>query len=119
MPADRIAAELLALLEEEREALCTARPDLAAALGERKLALVARLERQAPGPSVLAPLRGAARRNARLLAAALAGLREGAGRLQAIRAGAAGFDSYDRAGRADHVAGHGSGPGSGTVERRA
>lgn len=113
--ADRTLAELLQLFDRERMALCAGDLALVAELGVDKIALVERIGTDPPDPARLAPLRTAAQRNARLLAAALAGLREGAGHLQVIRLGATGFSSYDRSGRPGHVAG--TGPRS--LERRA
>lgn len=104
-PPCSLTAELLSLLERERTALCTGQLDEAAKLGKRKLALVARLEHQRPDPLTIGALRQAAQRNARLLAAAAAGLREGGRCLLAIRSTAAGFSTYDRSGRAEHIAG--------------
>ncbi len=102
---DRVLADLLDLFAQEREALCAGNLDQAALLGERKLALIDSIGDDLPDQARLMPLREAARRNARLLAAALAGLHEGAGHLQVIRLGAEGFSSYDRGGRPDRIAG--------------
>ncbi len=98
------AHRLLALLEEERAALCSANLDRVAELGTRKLHLLSALDRKLPGAAEVETLRHAARRNARLLAAALDGLREGAGRSQAIHHAPAGFNAYDSAGRSRQIA---------------
>lgn len=97
------ARKLLALFEEERAALCSANLDRVAELGVRKLRLLTALDRQPPGAAELESIRHAARRNARLLAAALDGLREGAGQARAIRHAASGFNAYDSAGRSHQI----------------
>lgn len=115
MSHETTAAELLALLTREREALCAARLEEVTSLGPQKEDAIARLRALAPDAATLAPLRRAARRNAGLLAAALEGLREGAARLDTARTTAAGFDAYDRNGRTDRIAAS----DTGTLERRA
>lgn len=100
---ERTARKLLALFEEERGALCTANLDRVAELGARKLRLLKALDRRPPRAAELETLRHAARRNARLLAAALDGLREGAGKAQSIRHAVSGFNAYDSAGRCHQI----------------
>lgn len=97
------ARKLLVLFEEERAALCGANLDRITELGARKLRLLAALDRCPPGAAEVETLRHAARRNARLLAAALDGLREGAGQARAIHHAAAGFNAYDSAGRSHQI----------------
>ncbi|MBW7921855.1 MAG: flagellar protein FlgN [Rubellimicrobium sp.] len=118
MPRDRrpaAVAELENLLARERAALRDGRLDDIGVIGDLKHGAMARLERQPPDPATLAALRALAGRNARLLEAALAGLRDGAARLQAIRAASTGFHSYDGSGRTGRI----SGDGPRGLERRA
>ncbi|MCC7320144.1 MAG: flagellar protein FlgN [Rubellimicrobium sp.] len=112
---DDPARALISLFEEERRALLDGALDLIPAIGERKLALIAALAQADPGEEELARIAKGARRNGHLLAAALAGLAEGANRLEAIRSGARGFSAYDRTGRAERIDNAGQ-PG---IERRA
>lgn len=105
MRAEPAATALARLLEEERSAILSGRFADLEPLGLRKRDLLSALaDSDEPAPT-LARLGARVAQNQRLLAAAIAGLRDGARRLSAIREAAAGFRSYDRDGaRADVTA---------------
>lgn len=103
--SQRNAHRLLALFEKERTALCSAELDRVAEMGQRKLELISALEKQPPDLSTTRKIRKAADRNARLLAAAIQGLHDGAGQLRTILQATSGFNTYDSAGRGGVVGG--------------
>lgn len=108
-------APLLALLEDERRAILDGRFDRLDLIGEGKAQWLAALADADPGAVLLARVGRIAARNQRLLAAAMAGLRDGALRLSRIREGAAGFRAYGRDGSQATIA-TGARPG---FERKA
>ncbi len=108
------AGMLLALLEAERAALLAGRLGELAALLPAKMAALEELERETgPEPSAARRIAVAARRNERLLAAALRGVDAARERLQTARRGGPLLSTYTATGRAESFGG--AGPG---VERR-
>ncbi len=92
----------------EREHACLIRGDLAALAGlaEEKEAQLARLrEIGALEPAIVAALRARAARNARLLDAAMQGIRRVSARLNAYRQVRRSIETYDPQGRKETIAG--------------
>jgi hypothetical protein len=110
---DRTVADLLALLEDEAAAILAG--DLAALdrLAPRKRALADDLLARTPPEADRAALGRSAERNARLLRAALAGVRAARDSIARARDGAA-FDSYGKDGAAIRIA-----PARQSLERKA
>ncbi len=96
------AERLSALLDTERRAILDADFDRIDALSGEKARLLGRIGRESP--VTLRRLAAQVGRNQRLLLAAREGLRDGASRLGAIRAGA-GFCAYGRDGSRSEIAG--------------
>ncbi|MGR3465275.1 hypothetical protein [Limimaricola sp.] len=89
---------LSALLARERAALLSGRFEALGPLLDAKEALLQQLSAQ-PERAALTALHAELARNARLLEAALSGLREGRARAEALRATKDGFATYGRDGR--------------------
>ncbi|PHP28330.1 hypothetical protein [Limimaricola cinnabarinus] len=95
---------LAALLAREKAALLAGDMAELGALVSPKRAVMAELEKELAetgAPAALADLERDLAHVARLLEAALAGLREGQARARALRAARGGFATYDREGRAE------------------
>jgi flagellar biosynthesis/type III secretory pathway chaperone len=109
--------DLDALLAQERRCLGTGDTVGLTALAADKARLVDRiatLPADAADAAMLARLRDAARRNDRLLAAALSGLRAARTKLEIVRRGGPALDTYDRGGQR-----HSLGSPARRVERKA
>lgn len=95
------AARLSRILAEERAALLDGDYPALEPLAARKIALLEEIE--AAKGAFPATLADDLARNARLIGAALSGLREGTARARALRTAQAGFSTYGRDGRARPV----------------
>ena len=102
---ERTVARLNALLDTERQALLDGRIDQLPEIARRKQALIADL---APPDSarmaLVQDMQEKARRNERLLNAALEGIRAVADRIGALRQARSCLETYDRTGRKSRIA---------------
>jgi hypothetical protein len=104
---ERIAEEILGLLDAERHLLCEGTFDLLGDLARKKDLLIERLTREAGPPSsmLLPRVREKALANLALFEAAKRGLRDAQDRLDRIRRETRCFRTYDSGGRHSDVGG--------------
>lgn len=100
---DRTAAELLALLEQERQAIRTASFDVLDALAEKKTTIFAALTQSATEPSDLGKIQKGLAENQALLAAAIAGVKAAQTRIQALHDVRHELTVYDQSGQLARV----------------
>lgn len=100
---DRIAAELLELLDTERAALHSCAFDVLDELAERKRYLIQTLGNNAPDPATIRNIRKRLQDNQALLAAAITGVKAASDRIAALQKVRSGLDVYDQTGQLNQV----------------
>ena len=100
---DRTAAELLALLEQERQAIRTASFDVLDALAEKKAEIFATVTQSGAEPGDLGRIQKGLAENQALLAAAIAGVKAAQTRIQALHDVRRELTVYDQSGQLARV----------------
>lgn len=97
--SDRAAAQLLALLQEEREAIRTAAFDELEGLATKKEGMLATLLQNRPPPAEMEKIRTKMAENQTLLVAAIAGVKAARDRIDALHRVRQELSVYDRSGQ--------------------
>lgn len=94
-----LAEQLLAHLDEERQAILVGAYDVLHSLGAAKTLLFAQMDRNPPPRDMLALIGRRAARNMRLMDTAIRGIKDAADRIAQLREVRRGFDTYGADGR--------------------